>query len=78
MEVKGLSFVVRAEKPVQTQQQSSGQDPPFDVGAFLWGLLVGAIATVAVEAVTIYYTWPILVGFVKTAGLSEVMKEALG
>jgi len=70
-----LSFVVRAEKPVQ-KKQSPSQNPP-DLGWFLWGMLAGAIATVAIEAITIYYTWPVLVGFMKAVGLAEVMREAL-
>ena len=66
-----MGFVVRPKTAQNTQ------DPPFDIGSFGWGLLAGAIATLALEAATIYFTWPILVGFVKAVGLGAVMREAL-
>jgi hypothetical protein len=31
-----------------------------DINSFLWGMLAGFIATVVVEGVALYFTWPYL------------------
>lgn len=72
-----MSFVVRAKKPVQAKQHSPSQDPP-DIGWFMWGMLAGGILTVVVEGIVLYFTWPFLVGALKTWVGAEALREVLG
>jgi hypothetical protein len=55
-------------------EKKVGDPPEWDW--FLWGMLAGGVATVAVGAVVLYYTWPILVRILGGEALKIMLEEA--
>jgi len=50
----------------------------FDLGSFLWGMLVGGIVTAGVAAAAIYFAWPYIVKAIGAAEIARTIREVLG
>lgn len=69
-------YVVVGETKYTEETQKQASDPP-DLGMFLLGMFTGAVVTVVIEGVIVYFTWPILIGFVKGLVGVEAIREVL-
>jgi len=51
---------------------------PWDWSSFGWGMLAGSIVTIALGGVTLYFTWPYLIGIIRGVASTEEILKALG
>ncbi|MGC8937222.1 MAG: hypothetical protein ACP5KV_07690 [Candidatus Methanomethylicaceae archaeon] len=67
----------------QEWQEALGIKPmAFEWESFQWGMLAGAIITVAVGGVALYFVWPYILSGMKTVPvfkeIAEEIKKAVG